>query len=182
MKNLFLLPGLLFEGAGVLVFVAGFLTGNTILLLAGAGIFCVAVSAHIYQFTLLRRPDTMTTTPDATVEVVPDPQLLYTDHLVRISEDRITFLHYSFPALSPRSVSFSDIDHVSVKEPSVTSGKWRIYGSGDLHTWFPLDAGRSSRDRIFHARLKTRGMNIGFTVEDSGRVLSILKEKGLIAA
>lgn len=105
---------------------------------------------------------------------------LYVDSLVRISNDSITFLHYSFPLLSPRRVLFADIDHISVKEPSLFTGKWRIWGSGDLRTWYPLDTGRPSRDRIFHVTLKTRGMNIGFTAEHSVRVFSLLREKGLL--
>jgi hypothetical protein len=180
MKRFFLLPGLVFEGAGVLVIVAGALNGNNALLLVGAGICCIAALVNISRFMKLRRTDSSASAPDATGQAVSDPRLLYADNLVRISDDSITFRHYSFTELSPRSVLFTDIDHISVKGPSLTTGKWRIWGSGDLSTWFPLDGNRSSRDRIFHARLKTRGMNVGFTVEDSTRVMSILKEKGLL--
>jgi len=73
-----------------------------------------------------------------------------------------------------------DIDHIDVKKPTVVTGKWRIGGSGNFRTWFPLNWNRPSRDRIFHATLKTRGMNIGFTVEHPAEVMSILKKKMLI--
>jgi hypothetical protein len=106
--------------------------------------------------------------------------VLYADHLVSITGDSITFYRYGFPFLVSRNVAFSDIDHVTVMEPSITNGRWRIWGSGDLRTLFPLDTHRSSRDRIFIASLKTRGMKIGFTVEDSSRVLVFFKEHGLI--
>ncbi len=180
MKRFFLLPGLVSEGAGGLVIIAGALNGNNALLLVGAGICCIAALVQVSWFMKLRRRDGSAFAPDATGQAVSDPPLLYADNLVRISDVSITFLHYSFPALSPKLVLFSDIDHISVKGPSVTTGKWRIWGSGDLSTWFPLDSRRSLRDRIFHARLKTRGMNIGFTVEDPARVMSILREKGLL--
>ena len=110
----------------------------------------------------------------------PGSRVLYADHLVSINGDSITFHSYSFPHKASRRVAFTDINHLMVLEPSLTNGRWRIWGSGDLCTWFPLDVHRSSRDRIFIATLKTRGMNIGFTVEDSSRVLSIFKEHGLI--
>jgi hypothetical protein len=180
MKRFFLLPGLVLEGVGVLIMVAGILIGNTILILAGAGIICLALLVHTYQFLQLRRMDNREITPDAGGQVHYDPLLLYSDRLVRIADDSIMFLNYSFPTMSSRKVLFNDIDHISVKKSSLGTGKWRMWGSGDFCTWFPLDSNRSSRDRIFHTTLKTRGMNIGFTVDNSSRVISILKEKGVL--
>jgi hypothetical protein len=117
--------------------------------------------------------------PGPGVRAPADPTILYQDLLVSISGDSITFHHYSFPFFSSdRQVFFRDILRIDVKKPDILSGKWRIGGSGNLRTWFPLDWSRPSRDRIFHAILKTGGLNIGFTVEDSSRVISILKEKG----
>jgi hypothetical protein len=114
------------------------------------------------------------TTPPGTGEPV-----LYADSLVSITGNSITFYRYSFPLLAERKVAFSDIDRILVMEPSVSNGRWRIWGSGNLRTWFTFDLHRHSRDRIFVAFLKTRGTNIGFTVENSARVISVLKEHGL---
>lgn len=180
MKKFFLLPGLVFDGVGVLVVIAGILNGNTILLLAGAGIICLAWLPYIFRFLQFRRMDTRETTPDTGRQEDHDPHLLYSDRLIWITDDSITFLNYSFPTLSSRKVLFADIDHICVKKNSLGTGKWRLWGSGDFRTWFPLDGDRPSRDRIFHATLKTQGMNIGFTVVDSPRVISILKEKDLL--
>ena len=55
-----------------------------------------------------------------------------------------------------------------------TSRQW------DLRTWFPLDAKRPKRDKIFLVTLLDKWTHIGFTVEHSDEVLRILKEKGLI--
>jgi hypothetical protein len=107
-------------------------------------------------------------------------EILYADRLVSVTRDSITFYRYSFPFLGKRTVALSDIDYIAIREPSLANGRWRIWGSGNLRTWFPFDLHRSSRDRIFVAFLKTRGMNIGFTVEDSARVLAVFRECGLI--
>jgi hypothetical protein len=108
-----------------------------------------------------------------------DSAIEYSDHLVTITGNAITFKSYSL-LLKPRRVNFTDIDHIDVLEPSLTTGKYRMWGSGNFTMWFPMDSGRSSRDKIFHAYLKIHGMNIGFTVEDSVRVTAILRSKGLI--
>jgi hypothetical protein len=43
-----------------------------------------------------------------------------------------------------------------------------------------MDSKRPSRDRIFVAQLRGRFRRIGFTVEDSQRVLNLLSERGLV--
>lgn len=99
----------------------------------------------------------------------------YADRLVSITGDRITLAAYSFPFAGSRKIPFADIEQIQVLEPSLANGRWRIWGSGDLRTWFPLDIHRPSRDRIFVARLKTGRTRIGFTVEDSARVITVLE-------
>ena len=59
-------------------------------------------------------------------------------------------------------------------------GSWRIWGGGPL-TWFPLDWSRLSRDAIFVAFVRGAAVRIGFTVEDSRTVKSILRERQLLA-
>ncbi|MDD1674655.1 MAG: hypothetical protein LUQ13_03335 [Methanomicrobiales archaeon] len=111
----------------------------------------------------------------------PEPGVLYADHLVRICDDSITFLHFSIPFFRSKQVSFSAIDHIIVRKPQLTTGKWRIAGSSNLSTWFALDWHRPSRDQIFLMTLKNSTQKIGFTVEDSATVIHILKKLGLLA-
>ena len=179
MKRFFLLPGLVLDGAGVLVITAAILNGNMVLLIAGIGIICSAWLSIIFQFLKIRRMDTRELPPGAPGGDDQYHFILYADKLVRITDTSIIFLHYSPVFSSEKEVFFRDIDHIDVKKPTILTGKWRIGGSGDFQTWFPLDWSRPSRDKIFHATLKSRGMKIGFTVEDSSRVISVLKEKGL---
>jgi hypothetical protein len=104
---------------------------------------------------------------------------VYADKLVEITDGEIPLRYYYFPFGSKR-VKFSEIDHVVAKEPTLLNGKWRIWGTGDFRTWFPFDASRPSRDKIFVVSFANKRQRIGFTVEDSNRVQEILRNKGLI--
>jgi hypothetical protein len=108
------------------------------------------------------------------------PHILYSDHLIEISADGITFRKYYFPIPSDKFVPYSEIDHIDIRKPTIYSGKWRLGGTSSPGSiWFPLDWHRPSRDRIFRAALRN-GNAIGFTVEDSARVTTVLRRLGLI--
>jgi hypothetical protein len=104
---------------------------------------------------------------------------LYKDTLIEITDQAIIFRHYHFPFGSDKDVPFSQIETIHTRPPSVSFGSWRIWGGGP-RTWFPLDWVRPRRDTIFVARLRGRFIRIGFTVEDSQKVKSILRERGLL--
>ncbi len=106
-------------------------------------------------------------------------QVLYEDGLVSITEDAVTFRNYYLNGRS-RTVGFTDVREIVVKKPTVWNGKWRIWGTGTLKTWFPLDNDRPRRDRLFVMKLKTQWMNIGFTARDGEQVETILRQRGLI--
>jgi hypothetical protein len=72
-----------------------------------------------------------------------------------------------------------DIESIEVKPPTIRNGRWRIHGTGDFKTWFPRDRQRPKRERIFFARSKGRGMDIGFTVENADQVENIFRSMGL---
>lgn len=104
---------------------------------------------------------------------------IYADRLIQVTEKSILFKGYYFPFGSKR-IELSDIDHVEVKESSLLSGKWRIHGSGDFRTWFPRDLKRPKRDRLFIIHLHNRWRRIGFTVEDSNRLIDALKDRNIL--
>ena len=178
-----LLPGLVIEFVGIALLIAGLVTDSMAGIVGGGCLIAAAVIVHIFQLTKGLRSGRKTAGPGPSVPPAPvdDSVTLYSDHLVTITNGSITFNNYSL-LLRPRRVAFADIDHIDVKEPSVTTGKYRLWGSGNFTMWFPMDGGRSSRDRIFHAYLKGRGMNVGFTVENSSVVTAILQSRGLIRA
>ena len=179
-----LLPGLVIEFIGILFLIAGLLTDSLAGIITGACLVAAAVVVHLYQITKNLRSDHRAAGaehPGSSPYVAPgdDAVTLYADKLVTITGGSITFNNYSL-LMKPRRVAFADIDHIEVLEPSLTTGKYRMWGSGNFSMWFPMDGGRSSRDRIYHAILKGRGMNVGFTVENSAVVTAILESKGLV--
>jgi hypothetical protein len=106
--------------------------------------------------------------------------LLYKDKLVEINDESIILYNYYFPALSSKIIFFDDIKNIIIKKPTLFSGKWRIQGTGNFRTWFPFDAQRPKRDKIFIVCYKNKWVQSGFTVENSAAVESILKKKLLI--
>ena len=107
---------------------------------------------------------------------------LYKDGLVEITDQEVIFHRYYFPFGGDKHVPLSQIESVEVRPPSFLGGSWRIWGSSDLRTWFPLDGARPSRDRIFITHLRGRSHRIGFTVERSKEVAEILRQRGLLQA
>jgi hypothetical protein len=105
---------------------------------------------------------------------------LYKDGLVEITDQEIVFLRYYCPFASDKHVPWEQIERVEIKQPGFWGGSWRIWGSGDFHTWFPLDGARPNRDRIFIMFLRNRYWRIGFTVEHFKEVTDILNEHGLL--
>ncbi|MFC1795330.1 hypothetical protein ACFL3Q_17305 [Planctomycetota bacterium] len=106
-------------------------------------------------------------------------KLTYSDSLVCITEDAITFEHYYFPSGKPKVVPLADIERIDVRTPTIWNGKWRIHGTGTFKTWYPQDINRPRRDRIFFAILKNQWVNIGFTVENADRVEAIFRKNNL---
>lgn len=102
---------------------------------------------------------------------------IYKDNLVEISNNSITFFSYYYPGGKSLSVSFYDIEKIEVKEPTLLNGKYRFWGTGNFLTWYPKDFKRSKRDYIFFLFRKNKRIKIGFTVEDSQKVINIFKLK-----
>lgn len=107
-------------------------------------------------------------------------QTIYADKLVCITDDEITFAHYYFPTGNKKVVRLDRIKSIVVRPPTLWNGKWRLHGTGNFQTWYPLDLARPKRDRIFLATLKDQWVRIGFTVEDGELVERILREKHLL--
>ena len=105
-----------------------------------------------------------------------DENVIYKDRLIAITSDSILFKNYYFPGTSKR-VPFDKINSVAVEHASLSTGKWRIWGTRDLTTWYPLDILRPKRDEIFLMSLVGKKVRIGFTTENTEAVRHILEEK-----
>ncbi len=106
--------------------------------------------------------------------------IIYSDSLVEITDGFILFKKYFFPTLASKKVNFTDVNFIEIVEPKLFTGKYRIWGTTNFNIWFPLDTKRNKRDAIFILHRKGKSKLIGFTVEDPGKVKSILYEKGLL--
>jgi hypothetical protein len=104
--------------------------------------------------------------------------VIYSDHLIELSHDSILLRDFFYPFRSKRVV-FSEIAHVLLEKPTLWTGKYRIYGTGDFRTWFGPDMSRASRDRIFVLHPKRGWWRMGFTAVDSTAVEEKLRERGL---
>ena len=104
---------------------------------------------------------------------------LYSDGLIAITRDMVIFRNYYFIGIS-KKVPVSEIEKIASHEPTITNGKWRIWGGGGFNRWFPFDILRPLRERIFFAKLKNSSFVIGFTVHNSRLVENIFREMNLI--
>jgi hypothetical protein len=107
--------------------------------------------------------------------------IVYQDSLLEISDDKIVFKKYYFPTFKSKEVAIGNIAQVQVKEPSLTTGKYRYHGTGNIRTWYPLDMARSTRDKIFFLILKDQWVRIGFTGENSEAIENFFRQKGLLS-
>jgi hypothetical protein len=104
---------------------------------------------------------------------------LYSDKLVNITSDAITFFNYYFWGCG-KTVPVNDNEKIESLAPTVLNGKWRIWGSSSFNGWMPMDWHRPSRDRIYLLRYKNKKFQIGFTVESSYLAESALRQLGLM--
>lgn len=101
---------------------------------------------------------------------------LYQDSLIRITDEEIVFNSYYFPRATAKHLPWNQIEFVRVRP----GGCWRLWGTGDFRTWFPLDNGRPGRDRTFVIHLLNKFVRFGFTAENSQSVLEILRQRNLL--
>src|SRR5262249_7815056 len=103
------------------------------------------------------------------------PQLpLYEDSLVVLTSDSLLLKRYYFPALKPKLVSLAEVQRIEILYSNLWTGRFRLWGSGDLRTFYPLDLGRPKRDRIFRLTQRGKRIRIGFTVENSGLFITAI--------
>jgi hypothetical protein len=73
-------------------------------------------------------------------------EALYDDGLVTLDEQGITLRWYYFPIPLSKRIAYSDIRDVQQQPMTLWTGKGRLWGSGDLRHWAPLDVHRPEKD------------------------------------
>ena len=102
--------------------------------------------------------------------------ILYNDSLVTLGRDILIVKNYYFPFGKSKTINVSDIESVSIEPLTLLTGKYRIWGSGNLKMWFPLDGGRIKRNRVFIFALRTQRIYPAVTVKDSDEFESQLRK------
>jgi hypothetical protein len=98
--------------------------------------------------------------------------ILYSDKLIEIRNDLIKFYKY-YITFTGKVVRFDEVEKIIMEKPTVLTGKYRYWGTGDFNHWFPLDLRRSSRKIIFIMHRKYKKIRIGFSVENEDKVIEI---------
>ncbi|MCB0748954.1 MAG: hypothetical protein KDC90_15955 [Ignavibacteriae bacterium] len=102
---------------------------------------------------------------------------LYSDNLIEIDNETITFRSYYFPTRTKKVVKFAEIKEIISKKPTFFNGKYRYWGTGDFRHWFPRDYKRNKRSVIYFLTLRDKRIKIGFTVENNDAVNKLLIDK-----
>ena len=103
----------------------------------------------------------------------------YSDSLVSISADGLRLFGYYFPTGSSKLVRFTDIAQMTVLPCTLTTGAWRLWGTGDLITWFPKDFNRPQRTTVFHMTLRHQRIRIAWTAQDAEKAIASLLSYGV---
>jgi hypothetical protein len=73
---------------------------------------------------------------------------LYDDGNLVLDDGGLTIRRYYFPLATEKRLPYSTIRSIDVQPMGPMSGSWRIWGSGSLGHWFPLDTGRPRKHTL----------------------------------
>lgn len=100
---------------------------------------------------------------------------LYDDGLVELDEQGLTLRRYYFPLATSKRIAYRDIRDVERRAMGLWIGKGRLWGSGDLRHWAPLDLHRPGKDIALILDLG-RFVRPVVSPDDPDRVLTVLRE------
>ena len=101
----------------------------------------------------------------------------YRDQLLRIEDGTLTIRRYSY-ALRDRRVRLAEIRDAIDRPIGRWSGRWRLWGSGDLRRWWNLDPGRRKKTRAFELDTGSRMRPI-VTPDDPDAFADALRADGV---
>ncbi len=101
----------------------------------------------------------------------------YDDGLVAITDNGLVIRRYDL-LLRPKRLRYEEIRAVEEAPLGRLRGKWRIWGSGNLRSWFNLDWHRPNKDTGLVLDLGKRITPV-ITPDDPSRAVSALREHGV---
>ncbi|MQY22212.1 hypothetical protein [Nocardia macrotermitis] len=101
--------------------------------------------------------------------------VLYDDGLVELDQEGITLRRYYFPWAGSKRIPYTDIQKAEDHVMGAWTGKGRLWGSGDLRHWAPLDLHRPRKDTAIILDLG-KFVRPVFSPDDPARVLALLRQ------
>lgn len=101
----------------------------------------------------------------------------YDDGLIACTPDKLVIRRYS-ALLRPKRIPYERIRGVQRRSMGGRSGKWRIWGSGDLRHWLNLDPRRPQKEVALDVDLGRTMMPV-ITPDDPDRVVAVLRSHGV---
>jgi len=80
---------------------------------------------------------------------------IFQDKKLEIYRDLVIIKDYYAPRLD-KKLRTSDIEDVWVENLTFLGGKYRLWGTGTFHRWFPFHLERSTQDKALVIRRKSR--------------------------
>lgn len=100
--------------------------------------------------------------------------MLYDDGLVTLDEEGVTLRRYYLWGAA-KHIPYATIASVRRRSMSAVTGRWRIWGSGDLVHYWPLDTKRPGKSEAIEVDTGHHWIPT-FTPDDPERVARILDE------
>lgn len=102
-------------------------------------------------------------------------QVLCDDGLIELDPDGLTIRQYYFPFGTSKRIPYTRIKSVRERQMGPLTGKGRVWGSGDLRHWSPLDVHRSQKEKALILDIGVWFRPV-ITPNDPALVLAILRE------
>jgi hypothetical protein len=99
----------------------------------------------------------------------------YDDGNIACDETKITIRRY-YPWFGAKKIPYSSIRSVRSFPLAALTGKWRIFGSGDLKHWWNFDSSRPSKSTGLEINLGRRVLPT-ITPDDAAAVERIIGER-----
>ena len=100
---------------------------------------------------------------------------LYSDGVVRMSEDGIVINHYYWP-FGRKRIAYADIRGFDVRPLKAWHGQFRVHGIDHLGRWYSRDRHRGEKERAIDLRVGLL-LHPVLTPDDIDKVIAILETK-----
>ena len=103
------------------------------------------------------------------------PLVLYRDRWIECTPEALIIHGYYFP-FGKKTIAYSRIRGTQEIQIQALSGKWRIWGSGDLRHWWHLDPGRPHKDQALVLDVGAAFLPV-ITPDDAAQVKNIIESR-----